>query len=113
MDKIWSAAQYKMQAVVYDLGYDTRIIKTRKNMVTMRLLAAIKKNKLTRYRWPKKYQYLIGYCTCYQVIVSAGFKQVIRFGVPSCFLGVLEEKLNAHFQKSAPDETKILKKVWY
>ena len=30
-----------MSAVVYDVGYDTRIIKTRKNMVTVRLLAAI------------------------------------------------------------------------
>ena len=33
-----------MSAVVYDVGYDTRMIKkkTRKNMVTVRLLAAIK-----------------------------------------------------------------------
>ena len=32
-----------MSAVVYDVDYDTRMIKTRKNMVTVRLLAAIKK----------------------------------------------------------------------
>ena len=31
-----------MSAVVYDLGYDTRMIKTKKNVVTVRLLAAIK-----------------------------------------------------------------------
>ena len=31
-----------MSAVVYDVGYDTTMIKTRKNMVTVRLLAAIK-----------------------------------------------------------------------
>ena len=31
-----------MSAVAYDVCYDTRMIKTRKNMVTMRLLAAIK-----------------------------------------------------------------------
>ena len=31
-----------MSAVVYDVGYDTRMIKMRKNMVTARLLAAIK-----------------------------------------------------------------------
>ena len=31
-----------MLAVVYDIGYDTRMIKTRKNIVTVRLLAAIK-----------------------------------------------------------------------
>ena len=31
-----------MSAVVYDEGYDTRMIKTRKNMVTVWLLAAIK-----------------------------------------------------------------------
>ena len=33
-----------MSAVVYDVGYNTRMIKTRKNMVTVRLLAAIKAN---------------------------------------------------------------------
>ena len=32
-----------MSAVVYDVGYDTRMIKTRKIMVTVRLLAAIQK----------------------------------------------------------------------
>ena len=31
-----------ISAVVYDIGYDTRMIKTRENMVTVRLLAAIK-----------------------------------------------------------------------
>ena len=36
-----------MSAVVFDVSYDTRMIKTRKNMVTVRLLAAIKKNKFT------------------------------------------------------------------
>ena len=46
-----------MSAVVYDVDYDTRMIKTRKNMVTVRLLAAIKKNfarqiaqKISRFR---------------------------------------------------------------
>ena len=34
-----------MSAVVYDVGYDTRMIKTRKNMVTVRFLAAIKEKK--------------------------------------------------------------------
>ena len=34
-----------MSAVVYDVGYDTRMIKTRKNMVTVQLLAAIKEKK--------------------------------------------------------------------
>ena len=34
-----------MSAVVYDVGYDTRMIRTRKNMVTVRLLAAIKEKK--------------------------------------------------------------------
>ena len=32
--------------IVYDVGYDTRMIKTRKNMVTVWLLAAIKIKKL-------------------------------------------------------------------
>ena len=35
-----------MSAVVYDVGYDTRMIKTRKNMVTVRLLAALKEKQL-------------------------------------------------------------------
>ena len=34
-----------MSAVVYDVDYDTRMIKTRKNMITVRLLAAIKEKK--------------------------------------------------------------------
>ena len=37
-----------MSAVVYDVGYDTRMIKTRKNMVTVRFLAAIKEKKLRK-----------------------------------------------------------------
>ena len=35
-----------MSTVVYDVGYDTRMIKTRKNMVTVRILAAIKEKQL-------------------------------------------------------------------
>ena len=31
-----------MSAIVYDVGYDITMIKKRKNMVTVRLLAAIK-----------------------------------------------------------------------
>ena len=47
-----------MSAVVYDVGYDTRI-KTRKNMVTVRLLAAIKEKKnFARLRSPKKIKIL-------------------------------------------------------
>ena len=42
-------AQYEMSAVVYDVGYDTRMTtKTRKNLVTMRLLAAVKENQLRK-----------------------------------------------------------------
>ena len=37
-----------MSTVVYDVGYDTRMIKTRKNMVTVRLLAAIKEKKTSK-----------------------------------------------------------------
>ena len=37
-----------MSAVVYDVGYDTRMNKTRKNMVTVRLLAAVEKNNFAR-----------------------------------------------------------------
>ena len=51
--------QYEMSAVVYDIGYryDTRMIKTRKNMVTVRPQAAIKEKKnFARYRLTKKYQ---------------------------------------------------------
>ena len=42
-----------MSAVVYDVGYDTRMIKKRRNMVTVRLLIA--KKKTERHRSPKKY----------------------------------------------------------
>ena len=41
LDKIWSAAQYVMSAVVYNVGYDNRM----KNMVNDRLLAATKEKK--------------------------------------------------------------------
>ena len=37
-----------MSAVVYDGGYDTRMIKTRKNMVNVWLLAAIKEKKIDK-----------------------------------------------------------------
>ena len=37
-----------MSVVVYDVGYDTRMNKTRKNMVTVRLLAAIKEKQLRK-----------------------------------------------------------------
>ena len=43
-----------MSSVVYDVGYNTRMIKTRKNMVTVRFLAAIKENSFTRHRSFKK-----------------------------------------------------------
>ena len=33
-------------AVVYDIGYDTRMIKTGKNLVTVRLSAAVKEKQL-------------------------------------------------------------------
>ena len=42
-----------MSAVVYDVVYDTRTIKTTKNMVAVRLLAAIKKINFARHRSPK------------------------------------------------------------
>ena len=45
IDKIWSEARYVMSAVVFDVGYDTRMIKTRKNMVIVQFLAAIKEKK--------------------------------------------------------------------
>ena len=45
-----------MSAVVSDVGYDTRMIKTRKNMVTVRLLAAIKEKQLRKTQIAKKYQ---------------------------------------------------------
>ena len=55
INMIWSAAPYEMSAVVYDVGYDTTMIKMRKNMVTVRILAAIKEKQLhkTYSRWPK------------------------------------------------------------
>ena len=34
-----------MSAVVYDIGYNTRMIKMRRNMVTVWLLAVIKEKK--------------------------------------------------------------------
>ena len=37
-----------MSAVVYDVGYNTRMIKTRKNMVTVQVLAAIKEEQLCK-----------------------------------------------------------------
>ena len=37
-----------MSVVVYDVGYDTTMIKTNKNMVTVRLLAAIKEKQLRK-----------------------------------------------------------------
>ena len=42
-----------MSAVVYYVGYDTRMIKTRKNMVNVRLLFAIKERKFATHRSPK------------------------------------------------------------
>ena len=42
------SAQYVMSAVVHNKGYDTRMIKTRKNMVTVRPLAAIKAKQLRK-----------------------------------------------------------------
>ena len=48
IDKIWSAAEYVMSAAVYDVGYDTKMIKKRKNMATVWLLAAIKDKKLRK-----------------------------------------------------------------
>ena len=52
-----------MSEVVYDVGYDTRVIKTRKNMVTVHLLAAIKEKKnFARHRSPKKYHDFKAHC---------------------------------------------------
>ena len=42
-----------MTAVVYDVGYDTRMIITRKNMVTVRLLAAMKEKQPHKTDRPK------------------------------------------------------------
>ena len=38
----WQINNYVMSTVVYDIGYNTRMIKMRKNIVTVQLLAAIK-----------------------------------------------------------------------
>ena len=51
-----------MSAVVYDVGYDTREIKTRKTMVTVRLLAAIKEKKIGIHKLPKQYQDFEAHC---------------------------------------------------
>ena len=37
-----------MSPVVYDVGYDTRMIKMRKNMVTVQHLAAVKEKKTSQ-----------------------------------------------------------------
>ena len=37
-----------MSAVVYDVVYDTKMIKLKKTMVTVRLLVAIKQKKLRK-----------------------------------------------------------------
>ena len=50
-----------MSAVVDEVGYDTRMIKTRKNVVTVLLLAAIKE-KTSQDRSPKKYQDFEAHC---------------------------------------------------
>ena len=51
-----------MSAVVYDVSYDNRKIKTTKNMVTMRVLAAIKNTSQDIYRSPKRYQDFEAHC---------------------------------------------------
>ena len=51
-----------MSVVVYDVGYDTRMIKTRENMVAVRLLAAIKKKNFARHIAQKKYQDFEAHC---------------------------------------------------
>ena len=51
-----------MMSVVYDVGYDTRIIKTKKNMLTLRLLAAIKEKNFAIHRLLKKYQDFEAHC---------------------------------------------------
>ena len=51
-----------MLVVVYDVGYDNRITKTRKNMVIVRLLPAIKEKNFVRHRSPKKYQDFEAHC---------------------------------------------------
>ena len=37
-----------MSAVVYDVGYNTRMIKTRKNVVTVQLLADVKEKRTSQ-----------------------------------------------------------------
>ena len=37
-----------MSAVVYDVGYDTRMTKTRKNMVSVWFLAGLKEKQLRK-----------------------------------------------------------------
>ena len=44
-----------MSAVVYDVGYDTRMIKMRKTMVIVWLLAAIKEKNFARHRLHRQY----------------------------------------------------------
>ena len=63
-----------MSAVVYDVGYDTRMLKTRKNMVTVRLLAAIKEKN----RSPKQYQYFEAHCHIY---ISSEYRK-LRHTIP-------------------------------
>ena len=48
-------------SAVYDVGYDTRKIKTRKNIVTVRLLAALKKT-ISQDRSHKKFQDFETHC---------------------------------------------------
>ena len=78
MDSIWLAAQYVMSAVVYDVGYGTRMIKARKNMVTVRRLAAMRKKNFVRHRSPKKYQGFEAQCnTVFKVYISVvGFSYI-------------------------------------
>ena len=45
-----------MSAVVYDVGYDTRMIKKGGNMVKVWFLAFIKEKNFARHKPPKKYQ---------------------------------------------------------
>ena len=46
--KTHSEVSFLATTVVYDVGYDIRMIKTRKNMVTVRLLAATKEQQLRK-----------------------------------------------------------------
>ena len=49
-------------AVVYDVGYDSTMMKKWKNMVTVQLLAAIKEKNLARHRLLKKCQVCEAQC---------------------------------------------------